>query len=262
MHAHEQTAASDARIGDRVLARGEHTAAYLARLASSPADLRAVQALRFAVFNLELHEGLETSYATGLDADPFDEVCDHLMVEDQRTQAVVGTYRLQAGDRAAAHRGFYSAQEFDLAPFAGVQSSLIELGRACVHRDHRNLAVLSLLWRGIYAYACARGARYLIGCSSLTSQDPREGASMFEELSRKHLVEPAFRAAPLPTVACPLNEKLPKLPKVPTLLAAYLAIGAKICGPPAVDREFKTIDFLTFLNLATLPESTVKRYLT
>jgi len=48
---------------------------------------------------------------------------------------------------------------------------------------------------------------------------------------------------------------------VPKLLMAYLSIGAKICGPPAIDREFKTIDFLTLLDLDSLPASTVQRYL-
>eukprot|EP01035_Chromulina_nebulosa_P008556 gene8556-11597_t len=77
------------------------------RLAQSPADLRAAQALRFEVFNLELDEGLATSYDTGLDADPYDEVCDHLLVEDLAEGRVVGTYRLQTGHRAAQGLGFF-----------------------------------------------------------------------------------------------------------------------------------------------------------
>src|SRR5262245_26221372 len=81
---------------------------YVIRLARDAAELRAVQALRFAVFNLELNEGLAESHATGLDADPFDEVCDHLLVEHRSTGEIVGTYRLQTGARAAANRGYYS----------------------------------------------------------------------------------------------------------------------------------------------------------
>lgn len=252
---------SSFRVGNRILARGGSRQSYASRLATTREEIRAAQALRFQVFNLELNEGLEQSFATCLDADPFDDVCDHLLVEDTATGNIVGTYRLQMGDKAAANRGFYSAQEFDFSPFEPVRAQVVELGRACVHRDHRNLAVLSLLWRGIYSYAHPRGGRYLIGCSSLTSQDSREGAAMYGELQRKHLVEPRFRTNPLPALACPMEQLLPKPPKVPKLLAAYLAVGAKICGPPAIDREFKTIDFLTFLDVDALPASTVKRYL-
>jgi len=252
---------SSLKVGDRILARGEMRDAYTARLAHGHDDVRAAQSLRFTVFNLELNEGLEQSYATCLDADPFDDVCDHLLVEDLRTHEVVGTYRLQTGQMAANNRGFYSAQEFDFAPYERVRDQIIELGRACVHRNHRNLAVLGLLWHGIYAYARERGGCYLIGCSSLTSQDPVEGASMYAQFERKHLVQPKWRIRPLPAVACPLNQLAEHPPRVPKLLSAYLSIGAKICGPPAIDREFKTIDFLTFMDLDSMPEDIIKRYL-
>ena len=91
--------------------------AYAIRLARDSSEIRAAQALRFAVFNLELNEGLAESLATGLDADPFDEVCDHLLVEHVPSGEIVGTYRLQTGLSAAAHLGYYSEQEFDFRPF-------------------------------------------------------------------------------------------------------------------------------------------------
>src|SRR2546427_1222529 len=227
--------ASASVLGDRILARGEARAAYASHLATIPEEVRAAQAVRFMVFNLELHEGLEQSYTTGLDADPFDEVCDHLLVDNLAPREIVGTYRLQPGAKAAARRGYYSAQEFDLSPFGPLRDELIELGRACVHRDHRNLMVLGLLWKGIAAYARARGCRYFIGCSSLTSQEPSAGASMYAELSRKHLIRAEWRTRPLPQWACPLDKLAELPPKIPKLLSAYLSIGAKICGPPAID---------------------------
>ena len=88
---------------------------HAARLAQNPDEVRAAQSLRFEVFNLELNEGLEQSYATGLDADPFDAVCDHLIVEHLPSQHIVGTYRLQTGANAAKNRGYYCAQEFEFA---------------------------------------------------------------------------------------------------------------------------------------------------
>jgi putative hemolysin len=250
-----------ANVGDRILARGVSASTYLARQAATPEDVRAAQALRFLVFNLELNEGLEGSYATCLDADPFDDVCHHLLVEVAGTREIVGTYRLQTGIRAASHLGYYSAQEFDFAPYEKLRPRMIELGRACVHSDHRNLIVLGLLWKGIAAYARAHEARYLVGCSSLTSQDPAAGAAMYHQLAPRFLAPPEYRTLPLPHCACPLDHAAQPPPKVPKLLSAYLSIGAQICGPPAIDREFRTIDFLTLMDLEALPPRIVERYL-
>ncbi len=247
-------------IGSRVLSRGQSQRSYRARMASTPEDLKAAQTLRFLVFNLELNEGLEESFANCRDADPFDDVCDHLLVEDCQTGEIVGTYRLQWGSKAVAGRGFYSAQEFDLSPLLDRAPRIIELGRACVHREHRNLSVLGMLWRGIHQYALDRGARYLLGCSSLSSQDPRVGAAVYSQLVRRHLAAEDWQVSPLPALACPLLEMSGDLQKVPKLLSAYLSLGAKICGAPAIDREFKTIDFLTFLDLEVLCGS-LARYL-
>jgi putative hemolysin len=231
------------------------------RQAETAADVRAAQALRFAVFNLELNEGLEQSFHTLLDADPFDAVCDHLLVEDVATGEVVGTYRLQSGERAARGLGYYSAQEFDLSPLDPVRAQVVELGRACVARSHRNLAVLSMLWRGIAQYARARGGRYLVGCSSIHTQDAAVGASLYSSLIRRHLAPEPFLLPPLPHCACPLEQLAAETPEAPKLFATYLTIGAKICGAPAIDREFKTVDFLTLLDLESLPRRVAQRYL-
>lgn len=249
------------KMGDRILARSEARSHYVLRLAASVKDIQAAQTLRFLVFNLELHEGLDSSYATCRDADPFDEVCDHLLVEDTRSQEVVGTYRLQTGATAKARRGYYSEQEFDFSPFEPNRGQIVELGRACVHSEHRNLAVLGLLWKGISNYARENGGRYLIGCSSLTSQDPSVGAAMYSDLERSYLAPIEWRTNPQLPYVCPLDVTAERSPKVPKLLLAYLSIGARICSPPAIDREFKTIDFLTLLDLDDLPRSTVLKYL-
>lgn len=247
-------------VGDRILARGQ--GAYSVRLSTATEDIRPAQRLRFEVFNVEMKEGLAESYRTGLDSDAFDGVCDHLLVEEVASGTVVGTYRLQTGTSAAAHRGYYSEQEFDFAPYEAARAEIVELGRACVAAQHRNLSVLSLLWKGIANYARERGARYLIGCSSLTSQDPREGASMYRLLAARHEAPVGWRTVPQPAFVCPLDTLAEPPPRIPKLLAAYLSIGAYICGPPAIDREFKTIDFLTLMDLQALPPHIVQKYLT
>lgn len=233
---------------------------YCVRRASSESDRLAAFRLRFEVFNIELKEGLESAYATGHDCDEFDAVCDHLIVEHSATGRVVGTYRLQTGVMAKANLGYYSEREFQFARYEPLRDQVIELGRACIHREHRSTDVLYLLWRSIALYALLRDSRYLIGCSSLTSQDSAHGTAVYEAL-REYLVEPGLRTEPQPEFTMPFTEPTGASAKVPKLLGAYLAIGAKICGPPAIDREFRTIDFLTLLDLQGLHPRIRARFL-
>lgn len=224
-------------------------------LAESRHDLEEAQSLRFQVFNLEMNEGLESSFATRRDADPFDDYCDHLVVRETLHGEVVGTYRLQTGRMARHGVGLYCATEFDMNPFEPVLVNLIELGRACVHRNHRNAIVLGMLWREILAYARERHCRFLVGCSSIPSREPAEGTAAFR-LLESHLAEMPWRTEPWTEWRCPLGD-LPSHPvRLPRLLRAYLSLGARICGPPACDRAFGTIDFLTFLDLESLKTRT------
>jgi putative hemolysin len=238
------------------------TDTYTLTLAASPDDVRAAQRLRFEVFNLELHEGLPQAFFTGYDADEFDDACDHLIVLENATRRVVGTYRLQTGASAARHHGFYSAREFDFTPFEANRGEILELGRACVAADHRNHLVLGLLWRGIANYARANGARYLVGCSSLTSQDEAAGLAAFDQLVPHHLAAPEWRTLPLPALRCRRSAAPVAATPIPRLMRAYLALGARICGEPAIDREFSTIDFLTWVDLQSLPARVLQKFFT
>jgi putative hemolysin len=235
-------------LGLAPAAGGRVHAPYQLRWVTSREDLRAAQALRFEVFNMELDEGLPQSYDSGLDADPFDDVCSHLIVVDAVAASVVGTYRMQTGARARERLGYYSEREFDFHPLEPMRGQILELGRACIHRDHRNFAVLNLLWKGIAAHARECGARYLVGCSSITSRTPADGAAAYRELSG-HLAPLAWRTRPTAAFECSPGSPSSPAPRIPRLLSGYLALGACICGPPAIDREFGTIDFLTWLDL-------------
>jgi putative hemolysin len=252
---------------------------YRLRLAENVEDRDAACRLRFKVFNLELGEGLESSYQTGLDTDQFDIFCEHLLVEDKLTGRVVGTYRMQSGATAARNLGYYSEQEFEFAPYEPLRADILELGRASIDRDHRTPEVLTLLWRGIAQYASTMGLRYLIGCSSLTSKDPTEGWQVYRQLEH-YRVSPEFETAPTADYVCPSEQEgahaqplpcqqdpskrisAPIQASVPKLLKTYLAIGARVCCPPAWDREFGTIDFLTLLDLKLLSPSARNRFLT
>ena len=236
------------------------TSLFRISLAQSPEELVECQRLRYDVFNLELGEGLPTSDRCGLDTDPFDSFCDHLMVRDLEAGRLVGTYRLQTGDVARQNLGYYGDQLFDFSVYDSIRSEVLELGRACVHIDYRNIMVLHALWKGIAVYATRNDSRYLIGCSSISSQDENFGAAMYHSLKETYLVEPSLRTTPQPGHDCRSTGAAVEVSRPPRLFRAYLEISGRICGPPAIDCEFKTIDFLTLVDLAKLPDRVRTRF--
>ena len=224
---------------------------YLLEFARSEAALDEILQLRFEVFNLELDEGLTESFVSGRDEDDLDRVFHHLLIRSQKTGAVVGTYRMQTPAMAAEHAGFYSAGEFevDALPEA-VLTDAVEIGRACVAKDHRNGRVLHLLWRGLASYLTWNEKRYLFGCCSLTSQDRALGNRVYRYLLREgYVTRPGIE--PLPGLDCRVEYSAGDAEmedNIPPLFRSYLNLGAKVCGPPAIDRLFKTIDFLVLFD--------------
>ncbi len=237
---------------------------YLIRFASSPEEVDEVLRLRFEVFNLELGEGLESSFQTGRDVDEYDLACHHLIVIEAATGKVVGTYRLQTGAMAAAARGFYSATEFDLSrlPLEVLEDS-VELSRACIAKEYRNTQVLFLLWKGLASYIAFNRKRFLFGCCSLTSQDASEGRLTMELLEREGHLHPSHAVAPKTGFECYPADFAVETPfevKLPKLFRSYLRIGAKVCGPPAIDRQFKTIDFFVLFDLFEMDRQTQRMF--
>ncbi|HVS13606.1 MAG TPA: GNAT family N-acyltransferase [Thermoanaerobaculia bacterium] len=241
---------------------------YRVRFAQNADDVDRILRLRFEVFNLELGEGLDSSFATRRDRDRFDPCCHHLLVEVKDTGAIVGTYRVQTWEMAQQGQGLYSAGEFDLAALPdGVLEQAIETGRACIHRDHRNRQVLFLLWRGLAFYLQSTGKRYFFGCSSLTSQDPLQGVLLYRQLQADGLVRRDLVVPPLPELRCQASLPVladgqePPTVELPALFRTYLRYGAKVCSPPAIDRDFKTIDFLVLLDVEELSERSRRLFL-
>ncbi len=234
---------------------------YEIRFAQTSEELDAIQKLRFEVFNLEMGEGLEESFESGRDADAFDPVCHHLMVTDRNTDSIVGCYRMQTAAMASANRGFYSSSLFDLStlPETATEKS-IEVGRACVAKSHRSSLVLFLLWKGLALYVAHNQVRYLFGCCSLTSQDPAEGSAVLRYLEEGGRMHPEWSIQPVPDCVCPIDRTVEAATGVPTLFRTYLRYGAKVCGPPAIDREFKTIDYLVVLDIDGLSPRTHRMF--
>jgi putative hemolysin len=225
---------------------------YLIRLATTKEEIDGALKLRFAVFNIELGEGLAKSFANGRDEDAFDGQCEHVILIDRFTNQIVGTCRLRNYDRISADAGFYSSLKFNLHGLGTtVLENSAEFGRACIAKFHRNKDSLKLLWRFLSEYSARNQKRYLFGCCSMNSQDPLAGGQLFDWLYRSGHVHPEFRVIPRPGSKC-ISYKTANATSfrvLPSSFHTYLKLGAKICGMPAIDREFRTIDFFTILDL-------------
>lgn len=235
---------------------------FTIKIAENDRETDAALKLRFEIFNLELKEGLSSSYLTLRDRDPFDSQCDHLLIIDNRTEKIVGTYRMQTIEMAETGIGFYSDGEFRLDmlnPF--ILENAVELGRACVASNYRNSKVLFMLWKGIAHYLMLSGKRYLFGCSSLTSQDEAEGTVFYNWLSENGYVERLVHLLPQPGFELsPGVLTNISVPTVPPLMKIYLRYGVKVIGLPAIDREFKTIDYLVLMDKEQLEPEIIKTF--
>lgn len=204
----------------------------------------------------ELH-----SLVDGLDVDRFDAHCDHLVVRDDGTGEIVGTYRMLPPDRAARAGGLYSETEFDLTALAGLRGSLVEAGRSCVHPEHRSGAVVSLVWAGIGRYMLLAGHRHLAGCTSVPLADGGStAAGVWDLVNAKHYAPEDQRVTPWNPWRTEGIDRPPR-PVLPPLLKGYMRLGAKVCGPPAHDPDFGVADFFTLLDLHRLDERYLKFFL-
>jgi len=236
---------------------------YELDFARSSAEVEAVLRLRFEVFNLELGEGLDASYATGRDEDPFDAVCHHLIIRDTETGAIVGSYRMQTAEMAARHLGFYSDTEYDLSCLpAEVMAQAMEIGRACVAAPHRSIRVLFLLWKGLGLYGMTNEKRYLFGCSSVKTQDPQLALRLLEFLRLEGHVHTEIVVPTRAGYECPQNGPVQPSDSdaLPDLFRIYLHHGAKVCSAPAIDRQFKTVDFLMLFDVHDMPKRMVRNF--
>jgi putative hemolysin len=230
-----------------------HRPPYRARFARTRQELEAIQRLRYRVFNLELGEGLAASRRTGRDADVFDETSHHILVLDERSGVVVGTYRLATLESASFGEGFYTAQEFDLSALPhGMLAQSAELGRACIAAPHRGRHVLALLFQGIAAYAAHNRKRFLFGCASLPASAALAADTLTRALAERGSIDPALAVRPRPGFEAPSSGGNAGVapPEVPPLVKRYLRLGAKLGPEPAFDRAFGTLDYFTLLDLA------------
>ncbi|MEK7831760.1 MAG: GNAT family N-acyltransferase [Acidobacteriota bacterium] len=233
------------------------------RLAKTLTELDAAMKLRFEVFNLELQEGLPSSYERGYDTDAYDTYCDHLIVKDLEHNEVVGTYRLLRQGVADKNIGFYSENEFDLenlkSAVKATGGELLELGRSCIAESHRSFATINLLWSAIVRYAVERRVTHLFGCGSLHITDSGEVQQVYSYLRAKHFAPDEYSVYPLAGCRMDINAEAEPtidsrlaMKKLSPILKGYLRTGAVICGAPAYDAEFGTADVLVLVEMEKL----------
>lgn len=232
---------------------------YHVSLAVDDREIREAQRLRYRVFAEEMGARLSTTLP-GHDIDLYDPYCDHLLVRDRASGEVVGTYRILPPDAARRVGSYYSEQEFDLTRLHFLRPRMAELGRSCVHPDHRSGAVIARLWMGLADYMTRYGYEYVVGCASIGMADGGHvAARVHREVAARHLAPIEWQVTPrarLPVET--LDDGQPA--ELPPLIKGYTRVGAMVCGEPAWDPDFNTADLLMLLPMARLNRSYARRF--
>jgi putative hemolysin len=230
-------------------------------------EVRAAQRLRHDVFADELGARLNVPAGTppGHDVDLFDDFCEHLLVRtlprDDAPAQVIGTYRVLTPAAARRAGGYYSDTEFDLTRLRPMRDRMAELGRSCVHPDHRSGGVILALWAALAAFMNSNRLDAVVGCASIGMRDGgHTAASLWARLRESHLVGVEHRVRPrLELPVDELDQTLAVEP--PALVKGYLRCGAKVLGAPAWDPDFNTADLPLLLRLGDLPARYRKHFL-
>ncbi len=241
------------------------------RLATSPLDIKRAQRLRYEVFYEEMSATPSMkAKMRRRDEDPYDAVCDHLLVVDNarpstkdglwvsgRNPKVVGTYRVLRQDVAERRLGFYTQAEYDIAPLIERRSPdyrFMELGRSCVLKQFRNKRSVELLWHGLWTYVREHGVDVMLGCASFAGTDPDAHAMALSFLHHNALAPPEWRCRAHDHLHISMN-KMPadqvdarrSLKALPPLIKGYLRLGAFVGDGAVIDRQFGTTDVLIIL---------------
>lgn len=235
---------------------------FTVKTVESKRELWQVMTLRYEVFHREYKHKL---IPFGIDRDRYDLSADHLAIIDNRINKIVGTYRLIPSHRT---EDFYSMTEFEIGDLLSRPGIKVELSRACIHKDYRNGAIITLLWRGIIEYLNAAGARWLFGMGSVKTINPDEITAVYKCFKEDDSVDHSFDiraksnyriddfSARLSKVEVTENAR----ELVPTLVKSYVRAGAVIVGDPAIDLAFNCSDLFVILDVSKLSASYNRKY--
>jgi putative hemolysin len=242
------------------------------RLAQTPEEIDAAQRLRYRIFYEEMaaHPTPEMA-AQRRDFDPFDEVCDHLLVLDRRRgegpEGIVGNYRLMRREQAAKIGRFYSSAEYDITKIVEYPGEILELGRSCIAKDARNTATMQMLWRGIALYAHHYNVQLMFGCPSTPGTDPSQHAQALSYLHHHHLAPPELRARALPHRYVKMDllepgsyEPRKALARVSPLIKGYLRLGGFVGDGAVIDEQFNTTDVFVIVKTELVTKKYMRHY--
>jgi putative hemolysin len=227
-------------------------------------EVRAAQRLRHAVFVGEMGARLSTPIP-GHDIDLFDNFCEHLLVRDIESGQVIGTYRVLTPAQARRVGGTYSDTEFDLTRLRAFRERMVELGRSCVHPDHRHGGVILALWRALGDFMTRNRLDTMMGSASIPMSQPgipggSAAASIWRQVSATHMAPVQYQVQPrLPLPVERLDGSLDIEP--PALIKGYLRMGAKVLGPPAWDPDFNSADLPMLVRIDDLPMRARRHFL-
>ena len=238
------------------------------RLASKKKEIKKAQRVRYNVFYKEMSAIPDTqTKLKRRDIDSYDKICDHLLVLDHNMPSrkypfapktkIVGTYRILQAEQAAAHGGFYTSAEYDIAPLLARKAAthkFLELGRSCVLQSHRNKRSVELLWQGLWSYICDHQADVVIGCASFEGTDPKAHALALSYLHHNARAPKDWQVKAHAHHHIDMN-MMPKedidlkkaLKALPPLIKGYLRVGAYVGDGAVIDHQFGTTDIFIIL---------------
>ena len=223
---------------------------YAARFAEGQSDIEAAQHLRHRAF----------LGAEGRDADHFDAICRHVLIEEVRTGRLVCCFRfLPLADGAEISRS-YSAQYYELSALEGFHGKMVEMGRFCIDPEIRDPDILRVAWGAMTRFVDEEGVEMLFGCSSFAGTDAQSYADAFAMLKERHLAPKRW----LPKVKAPdvfrFARRLRRRPDakqamltMPPLLRTYLVMGGWVSDHAVVDRDMNTLHVFTGLEISAIP---------
>jgi putative hemolysin len=227
---------------------------YSTRVAETEADIRAAQRLRFVAFK-------QGEDVPGIDADEFDDICTHILVEENGTGRLVCCFRMLPLTGGAEIGRSYSAQFYELSALKDFEGPMVEMGRFCIHPDARDADILRVAWGAMTRFVDENGVEMLFGCSSFKGTDAELYADAFAMLKDRHLAPrrwlPRVKAPSVFRFAQKLRLRKPdaKLAMLgmPPLLRTYLLMGGWVSDHAVVDAQMNTLHVFTGLEIAAIP---------
>ena len=226
--------------------------------------IREIQRMRYEIFCEEYNVTLPVSMVWNglpIDADELDDHCLHLVVRDTNSGEPIGYTRVLTSEQAEVFGHYYSSHEFNIDRIVNRPGRFLEIGRTCIHPDHRNGATIAVLWAFLAKYMQENGYQYLFGCASISLDDGGAAYhSIMQVVRDQFMAEDEYRVEPLLPLQAQVVEPEGKV-SFPPLLKAYTRMGARICGEACWDPDFNVADVFVLLDINNVAARYARHFL-